>query len=90
MSLLERRDDLRQHIRAGRAGGDDRHRARHRFSPCSHSVRGLPQQRVSAQDMSREIFSRYRQRARAPIDQLDADLALDVGDVLGDGGLADP
>ena len=52
-------------------------------------MRGLPQQRLGAQDVGGEQFARRGQRARAPLDQLHSELMLDVGDMLGDRRLAD-
>src|SRR5713226_7920931 len=91
MYLLELRNHFRQQIRAAHPGGHNPQRAGARFAELGTTQCCLRQDRFGSQHVVSEKLAGGRQRAGTPstLDERRAKLAFDVGDVLGNGGLAD-
>src|SRR5689334_4255650 len=89
MCVLEPRDDARQYVGTRRARRDDRHGTRHRIAQGGEAPLRLLQQSFGAHHMTGQIFAGLGEQAGAALNELDAKLALEIGDVFRDSGLAD-
>jgi hypothetical protein len=91
MRALEHRNDLGHQIGAGDARGNDRQRPGGRLTEGVDASGGLSQEGLGAEHViGQELTGGGQVTAPAsPLNQPHADLPLHIGDVLGDGGLAD-